>query len=149
MGRRGELRFVFQMVIFALILISPEFDSFSFPLWLRGIGLLVLLAGGAVGTLGVIALGRNLSPFPKPKEGGFLVSNGVYGLVRHPIYSGLVLGTLGWSLVTDAPLGLFLAAALLIFFEFKSRREEKWLVETYPDYSAYQARVRKLIPFIY
>lgn len=41
------------------------------------------------------------------------------------------------------------AAALFIFFDIKSRREEMWLKEKYADYAAYQMRVHRLIPFIY
>ena len=40
-------------------------------------------------------------------------------------------------------------AALAMFFDIKSRREEVWLAEHFPEYAAYQRRVRKLIPFIY
>jgi protein-S-isoprenylcysteine O-methyltransferase Ste14 len=94
-------------------------------------------------------LGRNLSPFPKPIEGGSLVTNGVYGMVRHPIYTGLILGTLGWGLLMSSALGLLLAVVLFLFFDRKSRREEAWLMEAYPGYAEYRARVKKLIPGIY
>ena len=77
------------------------------------------------------------------------MSNGVYGFVRHPIYSGLIFGSLGWSLLTDTLLGVGLAIGLFLFFDLKSRREERWLTETYPDYPAYQKRVKKLVPFLY
>lgn len=108
-----------------------------------------MLAGGSLGTLGVLSLGRNLSPFPKPIEGGRLVVGGAYALVRHPIYSGLIIGSLGWSLLTDTLLGVGLALLLFVFFDLKSRREERWLAETYPQYPDYKKRVRKLIPFVY
>ncbi len=149
MGKRGELWFVLQIVLFALILLAPKVSSFPFPLWLRALGLILFLLGGIIGTLGLVALGRNLSPFPKPIEGGNLVQTGVYGWVRHPIYSGLILGTLGWALLTDALLGLVLVVVLFVFFDLKSRREERWLTETYPDYTGYRQRVKKLIPGVY
>ena len=40
-------------------------------------------------------------------------------------------------------------AALFVLLDVKSRREERWLVEKFPEYPAYQRRVRKLIPFVY
>jgi protein-S-isoprenylcysteine O-methyltransferase Ste14 len=46
-------------------------------------------------------------------------------------------------------LGVGLAAVLFIFFDLKSRREERWLMEAYPGYAKYRQRVRKLIPFVY
>ncbi len=149
MGKRGEVWVALQLALFVLILLAPEVESFPLPLEARIVGVALLCLGGAVGTLGVMALGSNLTPFPKPKEGGFLVSSGIYGIVRHPIYAGLILGTLGWSLITDTLLGIVLSLALLVFFDIKSRREELWLREAYPDYADYQKRVRKLIPFIY
>ena len=120
-----------------------------FPVWLRVLGGLLLVIGGIFGTLGILALGRNLSPFPKPIEGGALVTSGVYGIVRHPIYTGIILGTLGWGLLMSSVLGAILAVVLLIFFDRKSRHEEAWLMEAYPGYADYRGRVKKLIPGIY
>ncbi len=149
MGKRGEVWFALQLFLFVLILLAPTVSSFPFPLWLRIAGMVLVFAGGLVGTLGLLALGKNLSPFPKPIEGGRLVRSGVYRWVRHPIYSGLILSTLGWSLLTDTVLGLLLVVGLFIFFDLKSRREERWLGETYPDYTDYKKQVKKLIPGIY
>jgi protein-S-isoprenylcysteine O-methyltransferase Ste14 len=51
--------------------------------------------------------------------------------------------------LTNSLLAMLLTGVLLIFFDIKSRREEKWLQDKYSNYTAYQKRVRKLIPFIY
>lgn len=149
MGKRGEGWVILQFVIFALILVAPKIEAFSFPLWLRAVGVLLLVLGGVLGSLGVLSLGKSLSPFPKPVKGGQFVGSGAYAFVRHPIYSGLIFGSLGWALLTDTLLGVGLAVLLLVFFDLKSRREERWLAESYPEYPAYRKRVRKLIPFIY
>jgi protein-S-isoprenylcysteine O-methyltransferase Ste14 len=149
MGKRGELWFVIQLIIFAIILLTPAIAPFSFPVVLRVTGLVILGVGGALGTLGLLSLGSNLSPFPKPIEGGQLITTGAYRFVRHPIYAGLIIGTLGWGLLMDSLLGVVFAVVLFIFFDLKSRREEQWLVQTYSNYPAYQKRVRKLIPWIY
>lgn len=149
MGKRGEAWVALQLVIFALILLAPRVSQYPFPDWLRGLGLVFLLAGGMVGTMGVLSLGPSLSAFPKPKEGASLVTSGIYQFVRHPIYSGLILGSFGWALLTDSLLGVPLAFILLIFFDLKSRREERWLAETYPGYLGYARRVHKLIPWLY
>ena len=149
MGKRGEGWFGLQVVLFALILLAARFELWLFPIWLRAAGGLILAVGGVFGTLGLLALGRNLSPFPKPIEGGTLITDGVYGIVRHPIYTGLILGTLGWGLLMSTVLGVFLALVLFIFFDLKARREEAWLVGAYAEYDAYRKRVKKLIPWIY
>jgi protein-S-isoprenylcysteine O-methyltransferase Ste14 len=149
MGKRGEGWFLLQLVIFALILFAPKVPPLAFPLWLRVLGLAIIAVGGIFGTGGALALGSNLSPFPKPIEGGVLVTSGVYRWVRHPIYTGLILGTLGWSVWRSSLLGVGLAVLLFLFFDLKSRREERWLVEAYPNYEEYRRRVRKLLPFVY
>ena len=149
MGKRGEGWFLIQLGLFALILLSSRIGLLLFPAWLRLLGGVLLVIGGISGTLGILALGRNLSPFPKPIEGGSLVTSGVYGIVRHPIYTGLILGTLGWGLLMSSVLGVILAVVLFLFFDRKSRREEAWLMETYPGYAEYRGRVKKLIPGIY
>jgi len=69
--------------------------------------------------------------------------------VRHPIYFGLLLAALGISLFTLSPLRLLLTLLLGVFFDCKATREEKWLLERYPGYPAYQAKVRKLVPYLY
>lgn len=149
MGKRGEGWFFLQMALFVVIALAPRGVEVSFPDWLRALGALLMLAGGLFGTWGMIALGRNLTPYPKPIDDGQLVTAGPYSLVRHPIYTGLILATLGWALLRASVLGLALAAVLLLFFDLKSRREEEWLRAQYKDYAAYQGRVRKLIPWIY
>ena len=149
MGKRGEGWFLLQLVFFALILFAPKVPPLYLPLWLRVLGLAIIAVGGVFGTGGVLALGANLSPFPKPIEGGTLVTSGVYGWVRHPIYTGLILGTLGWSIWNANLLGVGLAVLLFVFFDLKSRWEERWLLEAYPGYAEYRRRVRKLIPFVY
>jgi len=149
MGKRGEGWFVVQLALFAVILLAPPVPPVTFPLWLRALGLGILIAGGVVGTGGILALGSNLTAFPKPIEGGTLVTKGVYNVVRHPIYTGLILGTLGLGIFRESLLGIGLAVVLFIFFDLKSRREEAWLMEAYPEYAAYRQRVKKLVPWVY
>ena len=98
---------------------------------------------------GLIDLGKNLTPLPYPREDGELVQTGIYGMVRHPLYSGLISVALGWALFQMSISHLIATAILLIFFDLKSSREERWLSEKYPDYSEYSQRVKKLIPGIY
>jgi protein-S-isoprenylcysteine O-methyltransferase Ste14 len=74
---------------------------------------------------------------------------GIFGLVRHPVYGGVILIGLGWSLA-DAPLGLVPTALLAVLFDLKARREEAWLIERLPEYAAYRARTpRRFVPWLY
>jgi len=97
----------------------------------------------------LIDLGKNLTPLPYPIEKGELVETGIYGIVRHPLYSGLILAALGWTLFQMSISHLIASAILIIFFDIKANREETWLTEKYPEYSDYQQRVKKIIPGIY
>jgi protein-S-isoprenylcysteine O-methyltransferase Ste14 len=69
--------------------------------------------------------------------------------VRHPIYSGLILAALGWAFWVHGWLTIGYVVVLFVFFDIKSRREERWLAEKYAGYEAYRKRVHKLIPFVY
>jgi protein-S-isoprenylcysteine O-methyltransferase Ste14 len=105
-------------------------------------GIVLLLAGGA-------GLGRQLTPFPRPLPSGELRQDGVYGLVRHPIYGGVILCLLAWGLASS-PLAMVPAVLGAGFFDAKRRREEVWLVDRYPAYNDYRERVRRqFIPFIW
>lgn len=105
-------------------------------------GMTLLLGGGA-------GLGRQLTPFPRPVTSGELRQDGIYGLVRHPIYGGVLLILLGWALISS-PWALIVVAAAAVFFDAKRRREEDWLQEQYAGYATYRERVRRqFIPFVW
>lgn len=154
-GSNGEWYVVIQGVLFAVVALAPRtwpgWPAWAYPwdrLGMAGGGVLLAL-GLALSGAGVLFLGRNLTPLPRPKESATLVQTGVYGVVRHPIYSGLIFMAFGWALVVQGWLTLGYALALFIFFDVKSRREERWLMEKFPAYADYQRRVRKLIPWVY
>lgn len=110
---------------------------------------MLLLLGGASAVAAVFTLGSNLSPLPHPKAGTTLVTSGPYRLVRHPIYSGVLLMSLGWALVNASSLTLFYGALLTLLFDRKARREERALQAALPEYADYQKRSKRLLPFLY
>lgn len=115
----------------------------------RLVGAVLVGAGFIAAVLGLVGLRENLTAVPRPVEGGRLIDTGVYGLVRHPIYAGIIAAAGGWGLMAASPPALVVALAILLFFDAKSRREEAWLLAAYPGYAAYRRRVRKLVPFVY
>ncbi len=153
-GQKGEWYVVVQFILFGLIAIAPLLPGL--PRWGTPwsiltliIGLGLFLPGAALVLSGLINLGRNLSPLPHPKEDAQMVETGAYKIVRHPIYSGIILGAIGYALFTTSLLTLILSFILFLFFDLKSRREETQLTHKFSQYAAYQKRVKKLIPFIY
>jgi protein-S-isoprenylcysteine O-methyltransferase Ste14 len=151
-GDRGEWWVVAQGVLFVAAVVAPKKGEDWSPGWRRlgwGIGLPLALAGTALTAAGFRGLGDNLTALPHPKEDATLVQDGVYGVVRHPIYSGVILTTLGAGLLTQNRTRTLLGALLFAFFDAKARREEAWLTEKFPAYPAYRRSVKKLIPFVY
>lgn len=152
LGRRGEGWVLLQVVLFAGIGIA----GFSDPAW-RGslrivsfvIGGMLICAGALLSLVGLLDLREHLTPFPKPMEGSRLVDTGAYRLARHPIYGGLIMAAFGWGIATASPLAILGALTLAVFFDLKSRREEIWLAEQFPDYLDYRSRTRRLLPWLY
>lgn len=154
-GARGEWYVVAQLVLMGIVFFGPRtvsgLPSWPPALWLVSslVGATLMIAGLSLLLGGLLRLGANLTPLPYPKPDGSLVQTGPYRWVRHPMYSGGILIALGWALAAHGWLTLGYATVLLVFLDFKSAREERWLTEKFPDYPNYQRRVRKLIPFVY
>lgn len=112
------------------------------------IGLVLVALGVGIALAAGGALGRSLTPSPIPKADGQLVTGGVYGLVRHPIYSGLLVLGLGLVAIGASLLHLLAWIALLSILMAKARFEDLMLLGQYPGYRDYAARVGRLVPGI-
>lgn len=151
-GTRGEGYVIVQALLAALILFGPTTMA-GLPPWPSALspwaGKLLLALGGVLSLGAGLKLGTNLTPLPHPREGAILVEDGLYRLVRHPIYLGVILMAWGWTLQVQGWLQLAWTLALMVLFDLKARREEVWLMQRFPAYADYRRRVRRLIPFIY
>jgi protein-S-isoprenylcysteine O-methyltransferase Ste14 len=154
-GARGEWYVVVQVFLLALVAFGPRAWPGSGP-WppplswaASGAGAVLIVGGAALAIGGVLRLGANLSALPYPKEGAPLLETGPFAIVRNPIYSGLVIAAFGWGFFVNGWLTVLWAVVLLVFFDIKSRREERLLCEKFPQYAEYQRRVKKLIPWVY
>ncbi|WP_062460669.1 methyltransferase family protein [Demequina soli] len=90
-------------------------------------------------------LGRALTPMPTPNGAG-LAAGGIYGYVRHPMYSGVMAIALGMSVATGKLWALVATVVLGAFFEAKTRIEEAYLARTYAGYAEYAERTGKFVP---
>jgi protein-S-isoprenylcysteine O-methyltransferase Ste14 len=150
-GSRGEAWVAGQGLLFAVIL-AKGLRGRRWPPGTRRLTKLLALAsaiaGGYLMQQGAKTLGKELTPLPAPTETAVLKTGGVYGIVRHPIYTGGILIFLAWTL-WRSPRALLPTVALYFFFVKKSQQEEAWLEERFPEYAAYRERVpARLIPGI-
>lgn len=116
---------------------------------LQWLGYTVFIAGTVLAISAALNLGQNFTPLPKPKDDAVLIQTGLYRFVRHPIYFGVIMLSIGWGLIQQSTLVWVYVLILAIFFDIKSRKEEQWLQAKFSAYADYQKRVRKLIPWIY
>jgi protein-S-isoprenylcysteine O-methyltransferase Ste14 len=152
MGPRGEGWVAVQVILLAAM-VAAGMRGRRWPARTRGLRLLAAgpaaLAGAYLFAGGAGGLGRQLTPFPKPVPEASLRRDGAYGLVRHPIYGGVLLLALAWSLASS-PVVLAPWGAGAVFLDAKRRREEAWLSEEHPEYEAYRQEVRhSLVPFVW
>lgn len=113
------------------------------------IGGVLLVLSAAIALIGWLTLGRNLSPNPKPRPDATLVCHGIYALMRHPLYTSLMLGSLGWALLWQSLPALVAGVLHILVLDAKARVEEHWLLEQFPAYADYARRVRRFVPWIY
>lgn len=112
------------------------------------IGALICVSGIALAVWARVDLGRNWGMPMTQKSEPELVTSGPYRLVRHPIYSGLLVAALGTVLVTNL-LGLAIVAVMTAYFYYCASVEERNLTATFPvAYPAYRARTKMLIPLV-
>jgi protein-S-isoprenylcysteine O-methyltransferase Ste14 len=141
---------VIQLILLGLVALSGVFTGELFGGGLGSmVGLGLMMAGAALVGRGLMDLGYNLTPLPYPRDDSELVQTGIYALVRHPLYGGLVLTAFGWGLVVASMVTLALTLVLLVFFDLKTRREEVWLRQRYKGYADYASHTRRLIPWVY
>lgn len=113
------------------------------------LGLAVMAGGLLIGSRALRDLGASLTAMPHPSEDAQFVDSGIYRLIRHPMYAALITTSLGWVLVTTSVPAAVATAALAVWLDLKSRREEAWLRGRYPEYEAYRRRTHRFIPGAY
>jgi protein-S-isoprenylcysteine O-methyltransferase Ste14 len=140
-----------QSVVFLLFALAVVADRGP---WLVRAGGTARIAGTALGLVGlllmlvaIVNLRRVIQISPSPREGGHLVTSGVYRYFRHPIYTGIVLIVLG-LLLRQPKVPVAVAAVVVIaFLAAKVRFEESLLLARYSGYAAYRARSWGLVPW--
>jgi protein-S-isoprenylcysteine O-methyltransferase Ste14 len=150
LGPRGEGWVLVQGVLLVLVAaagwsLGPDWSG-SVRTATTAVGVVSLIGGVFLAVRGVVDLREAITPLPRPRDEGELVETGVYALVRHPIYSGVILTAFGWAMFRASLIAIALTIVLAAFFRLKSTREEEWLEGRYPGYAAYRARTGRFVP---
>lgn len=147
---RGGWWVVMQFILMPTVIAVGWFlPGNSHPLPARIAATVALSIGAFLGIGGALHLGANRTAFPAPLADGELVQHGVYGWVRHPLYSALMFLSAGWALWHWSWPAALAGLALAILLVAKADREELWLREKYPGYVDYSHRVRRFIPALW
>jgi protein-S-isoprenylcysteine O-methyltransferase Ste14 len=155
-GKRGEYLVLLQFILFFGFIFTPPWspllsaDAMASLAPLRWTALVLFWAVAvALGGLGSIHIRDYLTPLPYPVDHNRLVKHGVYGWVRHPLYSSQLFAAAGWVLFTWSLPHLWILIVGFVFFDYKASKEEAWLTERHPEYADYARAVRKFIPWVY
>lgn len=104
-----------------------------------------------IGIIGIIVsavtIRSSLTVMPLPKENGGLGTTGLYKYVRHPMYTCVLLLSLGIALASGILIKYILVIGLYVLFYYKSSYEEIFLIQKYKNYKEYAQRTPRFIPF--
>lgn len=145
---------LFAIIIVAVVLARRLADLQALQ-WRVFHSVPLAVTGAAVATLGAsvafaarAAIGRNWGPPATRRADTALVTTGPYALVRHPIYTGILLMMIGTA-AGLTPAWWLVAGAAGIYFVIAARAEERFMAERFPgEYPAYRGRTKMLIPFL-
>jgi protein-S-isoprenylcysteine O-methyltransferase Ste14 len=117
---------------------------------IRWLGIALYAGGGVLRLWPVFVLGRRFSGLVAIQPGHQLVTSGIYGVIRHPSYLGLLVNALGWALAFRAGVGVLLTALMIPPLLARIRSEEALLRAQFGQtYDSYCLRTSRLIPGLY
>ena len=115
---------------------------------LMAAGIVLVVLGLALAVSARLQLGRNWGMPMSQQEDAELIMTGPYAYVRHPIYSGIILGMIG-SAIGHSVAWTLLLVVFGSYFIYSARREEELMLRQFPDtYPAYMARTNMLVPYV-
>lgn len=135
-----------QVMFFVLYLQDFSFVEWSISANVKILFQLVSGMGLLWSLLAMLSMNTLVSPFPSPKKEMQLQTKGVYGISRHPIYSGILLFFYAWGLAYASEFKLIIAICFNVFIYFKASYEEKLLQHKFPAYDVYKKNTGMFFP---
>jgi protein-S-isoprenylcysteine O-methyltransferase Ste14 len=145
----GDLGQIIFLVIFLVVWItdsffvkfSTQFSEYA-PLYIRiPLAFIILIIGGYLAKKGLITV------FAEVREKPIVIRNGVFSIVRHPIYLGAILFYLSLLVVFFSIVSIFVWVIIILFYIYLCKHEEKLLLVKFgSDYEQYKLETPMLLP---
>jgi protein-S-isoprenylcysteine O-methyltransferase Ste14 len=147
-----ELRIRAVLVIIVIVLIrfgAVRSHGLNADPWRAAFGIVLFVLGLACAIWARVHIGRNWGTPMTQKDDPELVTSGPYHLVRHPIYSGILVAGFGTALALGW-LWLIAVGLTAVYFVYSATVEERFLTEQFPGvYPAYKHSTKMLVPFVF
>lgn len=149
-GRELRIRAVLGLVIVLLIRLGAfRGHGYNSDPWRGGLGLVLFGAGLAFAVWARVHIGRNWGTPMTERDDPELVTSGPYRLVRHPIYSGILVANLGTA-VALSWFWLVAGGLAAVYFVYSATVEERFLAQQLPaTYAEYKRSTKMLVPFVF
>jgi protein-S-isoprenylcysteine O-methyltransferase Ste14 len=149
-SREIGIRAVIVVIVIALVRSGAFRDhGLNTDAWRAGLGAVLFALGLGFATWARVHIGRNWGTPMTQKVEPELVTSGPYQLVRHPIYSGILVAGLGTA-VALTWLWLIAVALAGIYFVYSAKVEERYMIQQFPDaYRTYKRSTKMIVPFVF
>ena len=144
----GNLLVLGQFLFIGILFLTPAENSLVLSPEFTTVLALLSLTGVLVLMVSFVNLGKSLTANPVPLDNATLKTSGLYSVVRHPIYLGLIMLAVSAAVQKGGWIHVASAIALLVLLSFKARFEERMLLAKFDGYAAYAAKVGRMIPFL-
>ena len=135
----GQVLVIAQFSLLAFIVVNGDYSFKSFQT-------IALVVGLCVGVWAIVAMKMKVSVFPEANHVSVLTLSGPYKLIRHPMYTAVLLVSLAF---VNTFMSLLAWVVLVLILLIKLHYEEKLLLEKFKEYKQYKHKTKRLIPFIY
>lgn len=141
---KGKFLLTTQLILMASVFYPPMPKSRNFMLLL--IGILIFLLASLLFVLAKKDLKNGFTPIPEPKNGALLITEGIYGLIRHPMYLAFILFSTSFCLIKESIFLILTTVSLVIILNLKYRYEDSLLKIKWASAAKYQENIPALIP---